>query len=171
MRNALGRVFVKTSISIVLLIISIIIVWLSYFEKSFLAVFFQVFALMIFVFGLFFLYFSTFYKKKKKEERFVFTKKNVSKKSVDEETEETKEDVIKKNIVSIDLDKEDSYLSEDEKVVIELLQRNEGVILQKQVTNIFSNNKVKAHRVIKSLIEKELVIKKKKGKNNTIILN
>ena len=76
---------------------------------------------------------------------------------------EKKEKVISKNIEVLS-----SILDKDENDVLDLIVKNEGKIAQAKISKKY--DKIKAHRIIKKLEEKNIIDIEKKGKTNTIIL-
>ena len=76
---------------------------------------------------------------------------------------EKKEKVITKNIEVLN-----SILDEDENKVIDILVQNEGEILQSEISKKY--DKIKAHRILKKLQEKNIINIKKDGKTNKITL-
>ena len=76
---------------------------------------------------------------------------------------EKKEKVISKNIEVLS-----SILDKDENDVLDLLVKNEGKIAQAKLSKKY--DKIKAHRIIKKLEEKNIIDIEKEGKTNTIIL-
>lgn len=138
----------EISMSMVTLIIGVILFMLSYFEIDSVALGYQLVSLFLIASSIIYLFLISLPKKKK------VVKIN-------------DEDMFKKNIVSIDLEPED--LTVDERMVIQALNHNDGKMEQREITELL-DNKVKAHRVIASLEEKKLVLKKKDGKTNRIFL-
>lgn len=62
-----------------------------------------------------------------------------------------------------------TILDEDEKKVLKQLAENKGEISQSAVSDLFKD-KIKAHRVLRKLIEKKIIGVSKDGKENKIIL-
>jgi len=77
---------------------------------------------------------------------------------------EKKEKVITKNIEVLN-----SILDRDENDVLDLLVKNNGAMPQAKLSMKY--DKIKAHRIIKKLQEKNIIDIKKDGKTNTIMLN
>ena len=77
---------------------------------------------------------------------------------------EKKEECIKKNIDTIL-----KLLNKDEKIVIERLLENNGKVLQAEITRV-SGSKVRAHRVIKKLIERGIIETELYGKTKMLRL-
>jgi uncharacterized membrane protein len=76
---------------------------------------------------------------------------------------EKKEKVISQNIEVLS-----SILDNDENNVLDLLVKNKGKISQAKISKKY--DKIKAHRIIKKLQEKNIIDIEKEGKTNTIIL-
>jgi len=60
------------------------------------------------------------------------------------------------------------FLSSDERKLVNLLMENNGKILQAEVTRLPGMSKLKSHRVVQKLIDKEVIGKEKIGKTNII---
>lgn len=74
-----------------------------------------------------------------------------------------KESTISKNIEVIN-----SILNSDEKEVLVLIAKNKGEIEQSKVSKKY--DRIKAHRILKKLQEKNIIDIKKEGKTNKVIL-
>lgn len=77
---------------------------------------------------------------------------------------ERKERIISKNMEILN-----SILDKDEKKVIDLILKNKGEVEQSNVSKKY--DKIKAHRILKKLQEKNIINIKKQGKTNKISLN
>lgn len=64
----------------------------------------------------------------------------------------------------------DTLLLPDEKIILDIIIKNNGEITQKELTNLSSFSKVRVFRVTKSLEEKGLIDKKEYGQTRKIIL-
>jgi uncharacterized membrane protein len=64
-----------------------------------------------------------------------------------------------------------NFLSKEEKQIIETLIKNNGEVYQYELNRLDGVSKVKAHRVLKNLEDKEIISKKNFGKVNKIVLN
>ena len=62
-------------------------------------------------------------------------------------------------------------LSEDEIDVIELLRQNNGEMLQKDVVNSSEYSKAKISGVVSSLVDKEIIEKRKEGRSNKLTIS
>lgn len=76
---------------------------------------------------------------------------------------DTETKIIKKNIT-------DSLLTNDERLLLSLLNKR-GEATQKELTLNTGLSKVKVSRVVKSLVQKGLIIKRKYGMTNKILIN
>ncbi len=76
---------------------------------------------------------------------------------------EKKEKIISKNMEVLN-----SILDDDENNFLDLIVSNDGVMSQSALSN--SHGKIKAHRVLKKLEEKNIIDIKKEGKTNKVIL-
>lgn len=74
-----------------------------------------------------------------------------------------------KNIINKNKEILYTLLDEDEKKVLNRLVKANGEIQQSEVSEMF--DKIKAHRIIKKLMDKKVIDIKKEGKTNLIILN
>ena len=63
------------------------------------------------------------------------------------------------------------FLDNDERALVKVLIENKGVIKQALLNKNAGMDKVKIHRVLKRLEEKNVIIKEKDGKINIIKLN
>jgi uncharacterized membrane protein len=64
-----------------------------------------------------------------------------------------------------------TLLPRDENKIIQALLKNKGTMQQYELTYLPNLNKVKAHRILKDLEQKEIILKQKFGKVNKITLN
>ncbi|PLW80482.1 hypothetical protein C0585_02190 [Candidatus Woesearchaeota archaeon] len=151
-------------------LIGVIVLLLSYFEEGTTSLIYQLISLVVLTVSAVFLFienikFSRNHKEKKIGHEYISEEFN-------RKERKKEEDMFKKNIVSIELEETDyADLTEDEQKLMNKLNKNEGSMEQRDITKkIFKDNKVKAHRVISSLEEKDLVIKRKDGKTNKIFL-
>lgn len=62
-------------------------------------------------------------------------------------------------------------LSEDEIDVVEILRKNNGEMLQKDIVNASEYSKAKISGVVSGLVEKEIVEKKKEGRSNKLTIS
>jgi len=62
------------------------------------------------------------------------------------------------------------FLNPSEQKIIQILLKNEGEILQSQISKLSDMTKLKVHRAVKSLEQKKIVETKHYGKTNKIIL-
>lgn len=62
------------------------------------------------------------------------------------------------------------FLNPSEQKVIQILLKNEGEILQSQISKISDMTKLRVHRAVKSLEQKKIVETEQHGKTNKIIL-
>ena len=62
-------------------------------------------------------------------------------------------------------------LTEDEKQVVEMLEKEEGSMLQKNIVDQSKYSKAKISGVVSNLVEKEVVSKEKEGRSNKVTLN
>lgn len=62
------------------------------------------------------------------------------------------------------------FLSGDEKVIVQRLIEKNGGALQNELTHLGGMTKVRSHRAVKKLIEKEVVKVQQKGKTNIVKL-
>lgn len=76
---------------------------------------------------------------------------------------ETKERIIKGNLEVLY-----SILDSQERAVIKKIVKNKGKISQQDLSNVYG--KLKAHRLVKKLEEKNVVVVKRNGKTNKIEL-
>ena len=60
------------------------------------------------------------------------------------------------------------FLSNDEKKLVSLLMESNGKVLQAEVTRLPGMSKLKSHRVVQKLLDKEVIEKEKIGKTNII---
>ena len=74
-----------------------------------------------------------------------------------------KEDIINKNISTLY-----SILSKEEKKILDIIIKNKGEVEQSLLAD--SLGKLKAHRIIRKLEEKQIIDMEKKGRNNIIKL-
>ena len=151
-------------------LIGVIILLLSYFEEGTISLLYQLISLVVLTVSAVLLFIeniklSGHNKDKKIGHEYISEE-------FDKKESKKDEDMFKKNIVSIELEETDyADLTDDEQKLMNKLNKNEGSMEQRDITKkIFKDNKVKAHRVITSLEEKNLVIKRKDGKTNKIFL-
>ena len=76
---------------------------------------------------------------------------------------EKKEKVISKNLEVLS-----SILDQDENDVLDLIVKHNGEMPQSMISKKY--DKIKAHRILKKLQEKNIIDLKKEGKNNKVIL-
>ena len=76
---------------------------------------------------------------------------------------DSKEKIIKSNIDILF-----SILDDDEKAIVQLLVRKKGFAEQSDISKIYG--KIKSHRLVKKLEEKNIVIVVRKGKKNKVEL-
>lgn len=62
------------------------------------------------------------------------------------------------------------FLSGDEKIIVARLLEKNGEALQSELTHLDGMSKVRSHRAVKKLIEKEVVKVQQKGKTNIVKL-
>ena len=62
------------------------------------------------------------------------------------------------------------FLNRDEKLVVQKLLENNGKVLQAEISRIESLGKVRSHRVVQKLVDRGVIEVEKYGKTNTIKL-
>jgi uncharacterized membrane protein len=63
------------------------------------------------------------------------------------------------------------FLSKDEKLVVKKLLDNDGKVLQAEISRIEGLGKVKSHRIVQRLVDREVIEVEGFGKTNVIRLN
>ena len=74
----------------------------------------------------------------------------------------------KEKIISTNIEVLYSILDDDEKRVLDLLVQSKGELLQAQLSGEY--DKIKAHRIIKKLQEKNIIEVHKQGKRNKLLI-
>lgn len=63
------------------------------------------------------------------------------------------------------------FLSKDEKKIVEVLIENNGKVFQSEISRIQGIGKLKSHRIIQKLVDRDVITVEKHGKTNIIKLN
>ncbi len=64
-----------------------------------------------------------------------------------------------------------NFLNKDEKKIVEVLIENNGKIFQSEISRIEGIGKLKSHRIIQKLVDRNVIVVEKHGKTNIIKLS